>query len=41
MSNFAMKNTLQMEKNVLLYTCNMLQIFLYQYLMSKKLIKDI
>ena len=26
-----------MEKNVLLYTCNMLQIFLYQYLMSKKI----
>ena len=36
MSNFAMKNSLQMEKNVLLYTCNMLYIFLYQIFNVKK-----
>lgn len=31
-----MKNSLQMEKIVLLYTCNMLHIFRFKYLLSKK-----
>ena len=41
MSNFAMKNSLQMEKNVLLYTCNMLYIFLYQIFKITKFNKEI
>ena len=36
-----MKNSLQMEKNVLLYICNMLYIFLYQIFNVKSLIKTI